>query len=105
MKIFAILFRWPRPSRRRPPRIPRHPAQREPAHIKTDEDIRFAVIKGLLANPNVLAADVRVQVKDNVVTLRGMVRDAEAKSVAAGVARSVPGVREVKNFLEVRPKK
>lgn len=78
------------------------PSRLPPTHLQTDEEIHTAVLKGLLANPNVLAGDVRVAVKNGAVTLTGTVRDKEAKAVAEKVALSVPGVQSVKNLLSPR---
>ncbi len=79
------------------------PARLPPTHLRTDEEIQTAVIKGLLANPNVLAADLRVEVKSGAVILRGTVRDREAQATAKKVALSVPGVQSVENRLALRP--
>ncbi len=59
-------------------------------------------MKGILANPEVLAADVHVQVVTGVVTLRGLVRSADARRMAEKVARSAPAALRVKNRLRVR---
>lgn len=74
-----------------------------PTHLKTDAELQAAVVKGILVNPNVLAADLHVAVKSGAVTLTGTVRDAEAKRVAEKVTLSVPGVQSVKNLLTLRP--
>ncbi len=74
-----------------------------PAHIRTDEEIRIAVVKGVVINPNVFAADLRVSVKEGAVTLTGTVRDEYARTVAKKVALQVPGVLSVKNLLTLRP--
>lgn len=78
------------------------PAPTQPAHIQTDREIQEAIVKGVLANPEVLAAELHVQVAAGVVTLRGFVRSADARSMAEKVARSAPGVLRVKNRLRVR---
>lgn len=59
-------------------------------------------MKGLLANPEVMAANVHVRVAARVVVLEGYVRSAAARKMAEKVARSVPGVLRVKNELAVR---
>ena len=76
-----------------------------PAHIQTDEEIKTAVVKGVVANPSVFAAGLRVQVEKGAVTLRGFVHDEEAKTAAGKIAARVPGVRSVKNLLETRAEK
>ncbi len=77
------------------------PHHTRPAHLRTDEEIKFAVVKGLLANPYVSAARIRVSVRRGFVTLRGAVKTKEAKKMAGQVARAVPGVRAVRNQLVV----
>ncbi len=72
------------------------------AHLQTDKEIQDAVVKGLLANPEVSAAGIHVVVLDRVVTLTGFVRTNSAKKMADRVARAVPGVRAVRNKLVVR---
>ncbi len=53
-------------------------------------------------NPRVGPFPISVAARDGVVTLTGTVDSSEASSTAAGVARSVPGVRRVDNQLEVK---
>ena len=45
--------------------------------------------------------DIEVGAEKDVVTLRGKVPNAEASKNAEGIVLSVPGVRQVVNFLEV----
>jgi hyperosmotically inducible periplasmic protein len=47
------------------------------------------------------ALDIEVSAEKDVVTLRGKVPSGEASKSVEGVASSVPGVRQVVNFLEV----
>ncbi len=83
------------------------PASRHlpPAYVQTDAEIESVVVKGILANPEVFAAGMRVRVFHHVVTLAGFVQTRDAKEMAGKVARAVPGVREVKNQLSVRSSK
>lgn len=80
------------------------PPRRElpPAHLRTDKEIKTAVVKGLLANPYVSAAAVRVEVHKRTVTLRGTVRDRQEKMMAEEVTAAVRGVRKVNNQLVIR---
>ena len=80
------------------------PPRRElpPAHLRTDTEIKNAVIKGLVANPYVSAAAVRVEVHERTVTLRGTVRDQQQKRMAKEVTAAVRGVRKVNNQLIIR---
>lgn len=72
-----------------------------PAHLEADREIEAAIVKGLLANPNVFAAGVRVRVAKSVVTLEGRVKHRAEKKAAEKIARAAPGVREVKNELKI----
>ena len=76
-----------------------------PPHVQTDDEVESAVVKGIVANPEVFAADLRVEAIAGVVTLRGSVKTDGAKATAEKIARAVPGVREVKNHLTIRPPK
>jgi osmotically-inducible protein OsmY len=49
-------------------------------------------------------SDIDVDVKDNVVTLNGTVKSAEAKAKAVSTARSTDGVKAVHDNLRVAPK-
>ena len=81
------------------------PLNLPPAHLQTDDEIEAAVVKGIVANPEVFAARLRVDSWRGVVTLRGSVENDSAKRLAEKLARSVPGVRGVKNRLTVRAPK
>ena len=73
-----------------------------PAHLETDKEIQTAVVRGIVANPSVFAARLHVRVVRGFVTLRGSVKDRSAKITAGKIARAVPGVRGVRNRLEIR---
>jgi hyperosmotically inducible protein len=55
----------------------------------------------LFADDRVKGRQVNVETKNGVVTLRGKVDSAEAKSAAESVAKGVDGVKSVKNELQV----
>ncbi len=81
------------------------PAQLEPpppAHVQTDQELEAAVVKGILADPAVFAARLRVEAVNGAVTLRGSVRSKEAKTIAEKITGSVPGVVRVTNRLTIR---
>lgn len=62
-----------------------------------------AAIEGQLAGTTgVSAANIDVDVQDGVVTLSGTVRTAEARTKAGEIARSVDGVKSVRNELKVQ---
>src|SRR6266508_4059802 len=58
----------------------------------------------LFADERVKGRQVSVETKTGVVYLRGKVDSSEAKAAATEVARSVPGVRHVKNDLTYAPR-
>ncbi len=78
------------------------PAAHVPAHIATDAEIQTAIIRGIVANPTVMAADLRVHVQSGVVTLVGTVRNHAARKAAEEIAERAPGVLQVKNRLRIR---
>ena len=57
----------------------------------------------LLADARVPALDIKVDCRDQAITLFGIVPDQRAKRVAAADARAVSGVRQVHNELQVVP--
>jgi len=68
----------------------------------TDQEIRKAIQRALLYDPRVVSFEPTVEVKDGIVTLRGVVDNAKAKKAAARDANDSVGVWYVRNFLEVR---
>jgi osmotically-inducible protein OsmY len=66
-----------------------------------DEQIATAVSHALADDPRVQAMNMKVAVRDGVVTLTGRANDAKEHRAAEDVARRVPGVREVENRLVV----
>ena len=80
------------------------PAEHEPpppVHVQTDAELETAIVRGILANPEVSAANLRVEAKNGAVTLRGSVRSQEAKVTAEKVTKAVPGVVTIKNELTI----
>ncbi|HVP30014.1 MAG TPA: BON domain-containing protein [Myxococcota bacterium] len=59
----------------------------------------------LLSTDGVHATDVNVDTNDGRVTLHGVVPNAQEKARAEDVAKSVDGVREVRNLVQVVPAK
>lgn len=66
-----------------------------------DEQVATAVSHALADDRRVHAMNVKVAVRDGVVTLTGRANDADEQRAAEEVARSVAGVREVENRLVV----
>jgi hyperosmotically inducible protein len=74
------------------------------AGTATDDSMLTAKVKSaLFANPVTKARQINVATAEGVVQLSGFVDSAAEKSTATEVARSVAGVRSVKNELEMKP--
>jgi len=68
-----------------------------------DDSVLTAKVKtALIANDETKAHQINVETKDSVVQLSGFVDNASAKSAASSVAKSVTGVKDVKNELSVK---
>ncbi len=68
---------------------------------RPDDRIREDVIDRLTEHGEIDASDIDVQVQNGEATLTGMVADRFQKRAAEDVTWDVPGVREVRNVLEV----
>ena len=66
-----------------------------------DARITATVKARLLASENTEGLDIGVDTKDRVVTLAGMVDSDTERELAGLIAANTPGVREVKNRLEL----
>ena len=64
-----------------------------------DASITGKVKAALIADPRVKGFSIDVDTKENVVTLNGAVASAEAREQAVQIAKSVSGVKDVKNNL------
>jgi hyperosmotically inducible periplasmic protein len=70
---------------------------------KIDDSILTAKVKtALIENSDTKAHQINVETKLGVVQLSGFVDSAAAKNAATSVARSVTGVKDVKNELSVK---
>jgi osmotically-inducible protein OsmY len=78
-------------------------AQRQQAgEFIDDAAITTKVKKAIYDEPSLKVTEISVATEDNVVHLTGTVKSSAEASKAARVARSVEGVRGVKNDLEVK---
>jgi hyperosmotically inducible protein len=68
-----------------------------------DAWIHTKVVTKLIGDSRTPERKINVDVVNNVVTLRGAVRTAEEKTAAEQVAKSVDGVKSVKNMLKIDP--
>jgi len=68
-----------------------------------DDSILTAKVKtALITSPDTKAHQINVETKAGVVQMSGFVDSAAAKAAATTVAKSVTGVKEVKNELSVK---
>lgn len=82
----------------------RDEALRTREHIPLpDGEIQVAVTTAFLTDPRVPAPQVSLSVYRGMVTLRGVVENAEARRAAEQDAYNTTGVRLVKNLIKVRP--
>ena len=68
---------------------------------KPDESLRQEIREILIADPELEATDIEVEVEGGAVTLRGVVADPDARLLAEELVESLSGVREVHNRLRV----
>ncbi|MBI2688583.1 MAG: BON domain-containing protein [Acidobacteria bacterium] len=73
------------------------------ADQKKDDEIYDKVKLRLAGDPEVKGGGLTVDVKDGVVTIKGIVRTDKAKSKAERLAGRVKGVSKVVNELKVSP--
>lgn len=73
-------------------------AERKTVNAK-DSDLKDSVQRRIKQDTRLKGSDIDVRVDAGVVTLMGDVQDVNARARASEVARSVPGVRSVKNEL------
>lgn len=68
-----------------------------------DDSILTAKVKtALITSPDTKAHQINVETKQGVVQMSGFVDSAAAKAAATSVAKSVTGVKDVKNELSVK---
>ena len=78
------------------------PAKRSTGEYLDDKIVTAEVKAALLKDPEVKGLQVNVETYDGVVQLSGFVDNPEQIPKAAEVAKSVKGVKSVKNDLHVR---
>ena len=78
-------------------------AEREMRPVKSDLQLQSDVSEELKWDPAVNAAQIRVEVKDGVVTLAGRVDYFAQKWAAEWAAKRVSGVKELAVEIEVKP--
>jgi hyperosmotically inducible protein len=77
-------------------------ATRKAAAAIDDATITAKVKSAIVAEPEMSALQIGVDTKDSVVTLTGVVDDPRAKLRATEIARSVAGVKDVVDNLDLK---
>ena len=70
--------------------------------MKKDEDLQTDVQDAIRWEPLLKAADIKVEAKDGVITLKGFVDSYAKKSEAEEAAKNVKGVKEVVEKIEIQ---
>lgn len=70
----------------------------------TDDAIYDKVIRRLANDPDVKGGAFEVDVKDGIVTIKGVVEQDKLKAKAEKLAKKVKGVKGVVNQLTVKPR-
>jgi hyperosmotically inducible protein len=73
------------------------------ANPETDEWLTVKIQTALYSDMRFMGRGLAVDTVQGVVTLRGKVDSDQSKAAAATIARSIPGVRDVRNELRVVP--
>ena len=74
----------------------------QPNRVSSDDWITTLVRSRFFIDPRVKNTDVEVSTENGVVTLRGQVKDENAKAAAESIATHISGVKQVKNELTVK---
>jgi osmotically-inducible protein OsmY len=70
-----------------------------------DGEIRTQLKDALKADQQLRDRDVNFDVNNGVVTVKGEVRSAAEKEHVSEIVRGAPGVKDMANALEIKPKK
>jgi hyperosmotically inducible periplasmic protein len=73
--------------------------------VITDAWLNTKVHSNMMNEPLLKDSEINVDVKDHIVTLRGMVTSTAGKTRAGDIAKTTEGVKGVNNTLVVGPKK
>ena len=75
----------------------------DPEKSFPDKEVVKNIVNALNASADITEGTVDVKVVDGIASLSGVVKDGWECLVAEDVARSVKGVRDIKNLLEIDP--
>ena len=80
----------------------RHAGKGPKGYTRSDDRIREDISDRLMADGDVDATDIEIEVRGGEVVLRGLVDSRDTKRCAEDLAESVQGVQNVQNQLRVR---
>ena len=66
-------------------------------------DLAQSVQEALMRHDELAVAPIHVETRQNVVILKGYVKKIRQSDTAEQIARQVPGVQSVENYIIVRP--
>jgi osmotically-inducible protein OsmY len=69
-----------------------------------DDDIKDMLKQTIRAEPSLKDRDIDFEVHNGVVTIKGEVRSAAEKSRLTELVREAPGVKDMANAVEIKPK-
>ena len=70
---------------------------------RSDDELHSDIVAALQIDPAIDAADISVSAKNGNVTLDGVADSHVVKSLSSQIAKSIRGVKEVTNYLKVKP--
>ena len=68
---------------------------------RADDTITSEVRKAIRSEPILKGVDIQVQTREGEVTLSGSVKNPDERQRAEGLARTVPGVKNVESRIEL----
>ena len=68
---------------------------------KTEESLETAIAHALADDPRINPMQIKVALRDGIVTLTGSTKDTKEKEAAEAIVRNVQGVRDVTNRLVI----
>ena len=79
--------------------------QGQATQVPVKDDWITSQVKQRLSDSVPGAKDIKVDTKDDVVTLSGSTPSETARAEAVSVARAIPGVQQIKDEIKVHPGK
>jgi osmotically-inducible protein OsmY len=80
----------------------RHAGKGPKGYTRSDDRIREDISDALMADGEIDASEIEVQVRSGEITLNGSVESREMKRQVEDLVESIPGVRNVQNSLRVQ---